>query len=406
MKTTNPPVKRSSALDAQRLAILRILYTTQISRVKLGKTLSLRLATITRIVRQLIQEELVLESKKKESSNKRGRKEVFLTLNPEGKFFLGCELSPQKIQILILNLTGEILFQESYPIHTKKNDAIVRQIADTVQYRTKLAHIPWDKIAGMGFVDPGVVDDTQGISIASSIFPEWRNVPVKKDLQQLLSIPVELIETSQAKALAEALFGNGKERESFAFIEYTEGIACGIVNEKQLLRGASAQAGELGHFQFPERNDPCKCGKIGCLEAISSIHAIEKRANVQMHNNHHTEQSFSFEQILEKADKGDQELNFIINEAILYLACAIANLIALLDPRLLILDRNFLSFGPQRYDALIQKIQKHLLHPESISIELSVFGEEIGSLGGAGLLLKGFFEEKNIPYPARTKRGV
>jgi len=313
---------------------------------------------------------------------------------------LGCELSPKKIVALLLNLQG-MKIAEKTALLDKPNDkfAILKQVVNTISGLIGESKVVKNRISGLGFVDPGVVNIETGFSVISTILPGWENVPTKDFLEEKLNLPVMLIGTYQAKALAEHLFGKGKGIDNFVFVEYTEGIACGIVSEGKLIRGKMEIAGELGHYHFAEREETCHCGGKGCLEALASLLTIEKKARDylkagafsemrKMCNNNLARLTYST--VLEAAKNSDKLAQKILGEAGHFLSVAVANLIKLLNPELVILDKNFSLFDETFLSHLFYDIKKEALFSNHLRFEISDFGTEQGSLGGAGLILKKF----------------
>ncbi|MCM8777841.1 MAG: hypothetical protein NC905_06240, partial [Candidatus Omnitrophica bacterium] len=160
-------IKKNEYYKAQ---ILNLIYNKQlISRIRIGEMTGIRLATITEIVRILIKEGLVKETGKIRNRQGVGRKEKILEIIPEGKFFIGCELRPGEIQTLLLNFKGEIVHTELCSITPEqKSDEVLVNIKSIINLLIKKVGIPYKKIYGMGFVDPGVIDVEKGISISST----------------------------------------------------------------------------------------------------------------------------------------------------------------------------------------------------------------------------------------------
>jgi len=370
--------------------ILNLVYERQpISRIGIGRITGIRLATITEVVRELIAKGLVREKGKKERRKGAGRKEALLEIVQEGRFFIGCELLPSKIDCLILNFKGKIVGKKSAEIRYNEDSlSILSDITSLVLSLIKETRIPKTRIYGLGFVDPGIIDVEKGIAVFSSIMPNWRDVPVKKYLEKKLGFSVFLINTSQAKVLAEHLFGRGKGINNLIFVEYGEGISCGIISEGKVIGGYTEIAGEMGHFTFPERREKCRCGKKGCLEAIAGIPAIEKKVR-QLRK----EKDISIEGIVSAFEKGDPVACKIMDEASSFLSIAVANVIKLLNPELVVLDRNFLRLGEKFLSIFLSGIRSHLLYGEAVRFDISNIGNDQAALGGAALTLQHFLKQ-------------
>jgi len=204
-----------------------------------------------------------------------------------------------------------------------------------------------------------------------------------------------MINTSQAKVLAENSFGSGRNVDNLIFIEYGEGISCGIISEKTLIGGYKEVAGEMGHFNFPDRNEKCGCGRKGCLEAIASIPAIEKRFRqyTGMGKQSFKKGRISIGDVVEASEKGDPLAEKVMNETSMYLSSAVASVVKLLNPEVVILDRNFLKLGKKFLSVFENDVNGNLLYGEKVKFRVSNLGKEQASLGGAALVLQNFLRK-------------
>ena len=367
-----------------------------ISRIRIGEITGIRLATITEVVRELLESGLVRETGRIRNRQGVGRKEKLLEIIPEGRYFLGCELLSSQVRVLALNFAGEVLKLTSVPLCGREGtSAILEKIAGGISSLVKEIMLPEKKIHGLGFVDPGIIDDEKGISVFSTIMPGWSNVPVKQYLQEKLGFRVHMINTSQAKVLAENSFGSGRNVDNLIFIEYGEGISCGIISEKTLIGGYKEVAGEMGHFNFPDRNEKCGCGRKGCLEAIASIPAIEKRFRqyTGMGKQSFKKGRISIGDVVEASEKGDPLAEKVMNETSMYLSSAVASVVKLLNPEVVILDRNFLKLGKKFLSVFENDVNGNLLYGEKVKFRVSNLGKEQASLGGAALVLQNFLRK-------------
>ena len=82
-----------------------------------------------------------------------------------------------------------------------------------------------------------------------------------------------------ASALAEKLYGNGRNISDFVYIGVTNGIGSGIISNDNLFAGEMGFSGEIGHTTINYEGPKCACGNTGCLELYASIPEIEKQAN-------------------------------------------------------------------------------------------------------------------------------
>jgi len=371
----------------QKAIILNIVKNhEQTSREKIKHLTGIRLGTIGAVIKELKEEGLLSENYLKRK-NSRGRRKGLLKINPEGRYAVGIELTRKGIFGLLMNLGGDILKEKAIPVSKKSlQKDILKKIVITVSQLLVEKISEKKKIAGIGFVDPGLIDSEKGISLYSTVFPAWKNVPVKKLLEEKFNLPVFLSNTSQAKALAERHFGQTKGVENFIFIEYGEGIACGIYSGGKLVRGHKEIAGEFGHTTIQGETTVCKCGKTGCLESLVSFPAITKRVRETLNEDKFTIETIfkSFEEIRNKSIVSE-----ILEKLIFYLSLGISNLVNILNPEIIILGPNFKKTGKRFIEILVCFINREALkeNRENLQIVVSELGEKIGALGGSALVL-------------------
>ncbi|MCM8778125.1 MAG: ROK family protein, partial [Candidatus Omnitrophica bacterium] len=230
---------------------------------------------------------------------------------------------------------------------------------------------------------------------SSTIMPSWKDVPVRKYLEQELRFRVFLINTPQAKVLAEHLFGKGRGINDLVFIEYGEGIACGIISDGRPIGGYMEIAGEMGHFNFPGREEKCRCGNKGCLEAIASIPSIEKRIRkiVIDKSKHLLKGNTSIEDIVYAFERGESLSVEVLNDVSDILGIAVGNVVKLLNPEVVVFDRNFKRMGNKFINRVFNNVKKNIISGEKIKFKISDMGKEQGALGGAALTLQNFLKK-------------
>ncbi|HEY0717404.1 MAG TPA: ROK family protein, partial [Streptosporangiaceae bacterium] len=107
------------------------------------------------------------------------------------------------------------------------------------------------------------------------------DVPLRRDLERRLGLPVTVDNDGNAAALAEARAGAGMHARMLVMLTLGTGVGGGIVASGTLLTGAAGLAGELGHLpSAPSAADgpPCACGGRGCLEVYASGPAVARQA--------------------------------------------------------------------------------------------------------------------------------
>jgi glucokinase len=158
--------------------------------------------------------------------------------------------------------------------------ALVGLVHDTVTRLLSAAQAPEvsadpDDVMACGLVVPGLVDDTAGVALWSANLC-WRDLPVSEPLGARLGLPVALGHDVRAGLLAEVAFGAARGHEQVLFMPVGTGIAGAMMLDGHVVVG-DGWAGELGHVVVEPDGPLCGCGARGCLEAVASASAVERR---------------------------------------------------------------------------------------------------------------------------------
>jgi len=248
----------------RRIALNFIRRHQPMSRADLARRSGLQRSTVSAIIDQLIAEGWVTEGAI--AAAPRGRRPRFLHLNAERTRIIGVELRPEMTTVGLAGLDAGFVAQVSWPT-PHDPDRFVSELARTVG-DLRDAH-PRSVIEGMGVSLPGRVVASGRMVFAPNL--PWPEVDLKELLESRLGLPVVLDNAANACALAEVWFGRHPESvRNLVAVGVSEGIGVGLLLNGQLVRGASAMAGEFGHVTLDESGPPCNCGKRGCWERYAS----------------------------------------------------------------------------------------------------------------------------------------
>ncbi|WP_170928453.1 ROK family transcriptional regulator [Deinococcus hopiensis] len=199
-----------------------------------------------------------------------GRPRTLLTLNPSFSYTIGVQLNAYQNEMVLTDLQGKVI--HSRGLHSSELQP--QQIADDIA--TFIADVAEQPVVGVGLAVSGIIDHEQGICLDSTT-TGWHNVPIASIVSARTGIPTYVENDANALALAELLFGEGRNLQSFIVLTLGKGIGAGIVIDRALYRGRNGIAGEVGHVRVATSSDyTCHCGKSDCLEAVASARAITR----------------------------------------------------------------------------------------------------------------------------------
>jgi fructokinase len=245
---------------------------------------------------------------------------------------IGVDLGGTKIEVIALDEAGRALMRTRRPTPSGDYAAIL----DCINALVHEAELSTGPGATVGVATPGAISLRTGM-LKNSNSSVLNGKPLRSDLSARLQKPVRLENDANCFTLSEAVDGAGAAHEVVFGVILGTGVGGGIVLERQLHRGRNVIAGEWGHNPLPwMRPDEfpgsiCYCGKSGCIETYLS--------GAGMRRDFHTSRGghLSPEQIVRAAEAGDAMARACLEQYIDRLARALASVINVLDPDVVVL---------------------------------------------------------------------
>jgi glucokinase len=188
---------------------------------------------------------------------------------------LGIDIGGTKFAAGLITMRGELLDRSVVPVdpdvgpetHFKAlTDILEQQIDAAERHEVRVACV------GIGSAGP-ITRNCERISPVN--IPAWREFPLRDRVREVVDAPVYGELDGKALALAEGWQGSAKGTDNYCVLTVSTGVGGGIVLDGELLDGASANAGHVGHLIVEPNGRRCPCGARGCLEAEASGLAIE-----------------------------------------------------------------------------------------------------------------------------------
>jgi glucokinase/transcriptional regulator of PTS gene len=402
-----------------RAILQTLLFESQLSRVQLAERTSLSTTTITNLIAELVDQGLVVETdgEMAKTQNHIGRPRTGLRLAGEARAAVGLSIQANGLDAGIVNLAGQIQQVQSTALSPASPEEAIGAATDLIGSLLSERDSANDDVLGIGVAVSGLVDFESGDYTYSPDFG-WRNVPLGKALSRELDMPVCIDSRARAIALGESLFGAGRMVHALACLDSSSTVETGFVVGRRIARGSPLGTGAIGHMVIlPEGGDVCRCGNTGCLETLVSEPALFRAAQEFAHDDPEnkpgkvtigseiTERSPSsnesaglFErEILDRlftaAREGDREAVRLIKARSHYIGIALANLVNLFNPELIVLGgvfrRGFDLFAPYAGEVMRQRSFDRL--GDGVRLVPASFGEGTRVTGAASLALSAFF---------------
>ena len=248
------------------------------------------------------------------------------------------------------------------------------------------SNIPREKILGLGISVAGMVEKTQGLITLSPDF-NWHDVQIVNVLQERSQFPAVADNCTRVMALGEIRYGRAKDVRNMFYVNVGYGIGSAFVINGRIYNNHS----EFGHVFVTRKKDVhCDCGKTGCLEAVSSGHAIERMANVAIKN---TQNGWiSAKMVADLASQGDAAAQNILHAAGKYLGRSLAVIANCFNPDKIIIGggvalADHLLLYPVLKEYAARTMEMIAQHAR---IELSSRGGDAGIVGAIALALDNF----------------
>jgi len=206
-----------------------------------------------------------------------------MTTAEDQPYAIGVRVHPHQLIGVITNLDGEIVrfaaeAAEPGVVTWGLRNTTPATVVDAVAaLRTELSMVASDlggSVVGLGVTVGGHVDG-EGGEVQFSPSLGWKAVSLRPLLMEATDLEAVNVENdAKTLAVAEQLFGHGREHKSFAVLRIHTGVGCGLVIGHDLYGGKTGLAGELGHLVLEPGGNPCRCGGRGCLQTIARRNAI------------------------------------------------------------------------------------------------------------------------------------
>jgi predicted NBD/HSP70 family sugar kinase len=247
-----------------------------VTRADLARVTGLARSTVAQRVDALLEHGLVYEAGGSASTG--GRPPIVLAFNREAGVILAGDLGATHARVAVSDLAGTPLAERAADLDIGLGpDAalgwLTERFADLLEEigRTR------EDVRGIGVGVPGPVEFDSGRPVNPPIMPGWDDFPIPEWFAGRYSAPVLVDNDVNIMARGEH-WVHWRATEHLLLVKVGTGIGCGIVADGHIHRGARGAAGDIGHIRATDRTDVvCRCGNIGCLEAIAGGQALAQR---------------------------------------------------------------------------------------------------------------------------------
>src|SRR4030066_1297203 len=229
--------------------------------------------TVNKIITDLINENLVIETGFGKSTSEGGKKPLLLKFNSKGGYVIGIMFA-HNITAVLTDLSANVISEKVVPVNLKMGyKEVLKTLIGLIRDLIGKIEMENSKILGVGIGIPGITSDRK-IKLLPR-FLDWRNYPLADDLSRELGIKIFIENDNRLRAYGEKWFGLAKNVNNFTTIFIEEGFGAGFFNEGNIITGSNYLSGEIGHIKFKEDGLQCGCGNKGCLETLVNLNGVK-----------------------------------------------------------------------------------------------------------------------------------
>jgi glucokinase len=267
---------------------------------------------------------------------------------------LGVDIGGTKIATGLVNQHAEVSHARTVPTLANEGyDASIAQVWCAIE-----GGLTGD-VSAIGICAPGPLNPKTGVVLNPPNLMGWRNVALRELAESRFGLPVRVENDCNAAGLAEARFGAAKGCGSVFYAAIGTGIGSGIILDGKIYHGKNGSAAEGGHVSIDYRSETvCRCGSVGCIEALASGHVLDRGA-------------------------------YDLDELAVQLGAWLGSVVSLLDPDIVVIGGGVASIGEPLFERLRAIVPGRTVNPYAAELPIvpAKFGAEAGIVGAAAVMM-------------------
>jgi glucokinase len=337
--------------------VRHILRAGKTTRPELVAATGCRAATVFEVIDQLKESGVIIEPDR--VGIKTGRRAPLLHCNPDYCRCVGIDFQLKRTLACVTDTSGNILHRCEIPSDGRRTlEDSRREISEAMRFLRIASGSQWQHVRGVGFADPGMVDVDKGISIRAISVPGWENLDTANWFRHYFNLDCGVWPEEMVKTHMEYTTRGDNPPKSLFHLGMDGGIGGGFISNGNLFVGSSYQGMEIGHVVIEPDGPVCQCGNRGCLEALAGYAGILHRIRDARAEGVDTDidiDNFSVKQFVQCA-KHDKAARIIANEVCDSIGTALAVVVALLNPELIVLSGELTNLGQPLLDAIWRQL--------------------------------------------------
>ncbi|MFD1637032.1 ROK family transcriptional regulator [Evansella tamaricis] len=383
----------------------------RISRAQIASKTNLTRASVSQIVNDLLEDNVIYEAGTENSAL--GRKGIGLEFNRSYGYTLGVDLGGTKISLGLFDFNGDIMEKETFPTYEVDNsNEFIHLLGNSLLKFMRKHKVADEKLLAIGIASPGIIDYKNGIVVEGSPnLPEWDSLNLSKEIEKIFDVPTFVENDVRSALIGEFWKGKCQGVKSAVLLSLGTGVGSALLIDGHIIRGAGNGAGEVGYFLFNREQLNQDWGKEGCLESLISGSGLPKQydkrrqmeqsksntspsdGNKDPKSNH---EQVTAKQIFQMAKEGEPIAEELVDEFIDYLCLTILNLIVTVNPEKIVLTGGLSRSADVFLEKVKEKVNRHTFTQHAVDLEVSNLFDDAALSGIAILSLNSLLPDINF----------
>lgn len=358
--------------------ISEIINHPEISRSEISHSTGINKATVSAVVKKLIDQAYVVETGTGSASTSGGRKPILLKINKKSGVSISFDIRFDKVSYMVNHLNGDVIEVNSIEKNMDRKNVVPTIEKIFLQIKEKLTSSPFG-IIGIAIAIHGIISNNQ---IVFTPYYDLSQIDLQKELEERLKVPILIENEANLAAMAEAALD--VNHTNIITCSIHTGIGAGIIIEGKLYKGYQGQSGEIGHTTLYPGGIQCPCGNKGCFEQYCSHNAI-----VNFYRKANQDGLLNLNDLIVGYMENDYVALKIIDEFSKNLSIGIANLLGTYGPDILLINSEIVRALP----VILKNIQDRLSQTiyKGTPVRLSKVSRHASLYGATVLNIENFF---------------
>jgi predicted NBD/HSP70 family sugar kinase len=386
---------RGRSYAETRSAVLDLIRSSEtVSRTELSLRSSLTEVTIAKIVKELLSEGVIIEAGRGQSTG--GKRPTLFRLNTGVLYSVGVSLDSARVVIALCGLNGKLIERVDLPGHgSEPPPDVMTRVAKSIQQLLARRGLTRDSVVGVGVASTGRRRGSLGWGAYEEMKDVWEAFDIAAELRSRCGLVVIVENDANCVALGAFWAGGNDAPRDFVTVYMSTGIGAGIVIAGAIFRGASDNAGEIGHIVVEPAGLECWCGSRGCLETVGPPKGIvlQVRADPELFalfdGGEARDEAAVYARVLKGLADGVPQAEALIDLSARRVATALLGVVNALDLDLIQLTGPGFAPAGERYRAELQTAVDRAafsrrVHP--VAVQLGRTGPDVAAMGAASVV--------------------